>query len=181
MLGDSPRAYGPVSKALHWSMAFLFLWQFSGALLGVYAEDTALEQFFWRTHASIGFTLWLLVFVRGAWGLANLRNRPGHEGSRIEARLAGATHLAMYGLMLVVPSLAIARSIGSGRGLTVYGVQLVQRGGEQVPALTAPANALHGLLGWTLLVLIAGHVFMAVYHQTVRRDRTLSRMAPGLK
>ncbi len=40
-------------------------------------------------------------------------------------------------------------------------------------------NALHGLLGWTLLALIAGHVAMALWHGLVRRDATLRRMTRG--
>ena len=57
--------------------------------------------------------------------------------------------------------------------------ELVAPGGEPNPVLTAPANLAHGFLGWTLLVLIAGHVAMALYHGLVRRDGTLTRMTRG--
>ena len=41
----------------------------------------------------------------------------------------------------------------------------------------APANAAHGLLAWTLLALIAGHVAMVLLHRFLWRDGTLARMA----
>lgn len=176
---DSPSGYGAVTRALHWGMAALFGWQFFGAMLRVAAEDTAIEGFFWSTHYSVGFTLWVLVLLRGAWGLANLPRRPRHEGSPRMAMAAKLGHLALYGLMIVVPTLALLRAIGSGRGFSVYGVQIVARTGEAMPALTAPGNALHGTLAWLLLALILGHVAMALYHAHVRKDPTLARMTRG--
>ncbi len=176
---DGRTGYGAVTRALHWGMALLFAWQFTGALLRVLAEDSAIEGFFWSTHFSVGFTLWLLALLRGAWGLANLSRRPGHDGSTALAAAARLGHLALYLLMIVVPTLAILRAVGRGRGFSVYGIELVAPGGEPIPALTAPANALHGLLGWTLLALIAGHVAMALVHGFVFRDGVLLRMLRG--
>lgn len=178
-LPDSPAGYGIVTRALHWGMAGLFLWQFASALLRVFAEDTGVERLFWSTHYSVGFTLWLLVLVRGVWGLANLHRRPRPEGSPAMARAARAGHLALYGLMIAVPSLAILRAVGGTRGFSVYGVQLAAPREAAVAWLTAPANALHGLLGWALLALIVGHVVMALYHTRIRRDGTLERMTRG--
>jgi cytochrome b561 len=177
-LSDTPAGYGLVSRALHWLMALLIVWQFASALLRVFAEDTGIEGFFWSTHYSVGFTIYVLAIARGAWGLANLKRRPPHGGSLLD-RAAPLGHLAMYGLMIVVPLLAILRAAGGGRGFSVYGLQLVAPGGEPNPMLTAPANALHGLLGWVLLALIAGHVAMALLHGLVWRDATLDRMTRG--
>ncbi|WAJ29144.1 cytochrome b [Antarcticirhabdus aurantiaca] len=177
-LSDTPAGYGLVSRSLHWLMALLIVWQFTSALLRVFAEDTAIEGFFWSTHYSVGFTIYVLAVVRGIWGLANLKRRPSHGGSLLD-RAAPLGHLAMYVLMIVVPFLAILRAAGGGRGLSVYGLQLVAPGGEPNPMLTEPANALHGLLGWVLLALIVGHVAMALIHGLVWRDATLDRMTRG--
>lgn len=176
---DSPSGYGVVTRALHWGMAGLFAWQFTSAALRVFAEDTPIEGFLWSTHYSVGFTLWLLVLVRGAWGLANLRRRPRPDGTPALAAAARLGHVALYVLMIAVPSLAILRAVGGTRGFAVYGVTLVAPGGEANRALQAPGNALHGLLGWTLLALVVGHVAMALWHARVRKDATLDRMTRG--
>lgn len=178
-LADSRFGYGLVSRTLHWTMALLFVWQFVTVFLSAVAEDTGIERFFWGTHYSVGFTLWVLVLLRGAWGLSQLKHRPPHEGPPLLQRAATLGHLALYLLMVIVPSLAILRAAGNGRGLSVYGIQLVAPGGEANPALTAPANLLHGFLGWTLFVLIAGHIAMALWHGLVRRDATLRHMTRG--
>lgn len=177
-ISDTRAGYGLVSRSLHWLMALLFVWQFTSALLHAFLPDTQVEGLFWSTHYSVGFTLCVLAILRGAWGLMNLRRRPRYGGSLLE-RAAALGHLSMYILMILVPSLAIVRAIGNGRGLSVYGVQLVAPGGEPTPLLTAPANLAHGVLGWVLLALIIGHVAMALLHGMVWRDSTLDRMTKG--
>lgn len=178
-LCDNPSSYGSVSRILHWGMALLLAWQFASAILRVLAKDTAVQGFFWSTHSTVGVTLWLLVLVRGAWGLMNQSRRPKREGSRLLAAMASTTHLVLYGLMVVVPTLAILRAIGNGRGFSVYGLQIVAPGGEPNPALVAPARALHGWLGWTLLVLVICHIAAALYHHLILKDATLTRMTRG--
>lgn len=175
---DNSAGYGYVSRFLHWSMALLFTWQFASALLRVFADETPVQVFFWRTHHSIGFSLFVLVLLRGAWGLINARRRPAHAQSLL-GRAAFAGHIALYALMVAVPLLAIVRAYGRGRGFPPFGVPLFTPTGVEIPALTAPANALHGLLGWTLLALVAGHIAMVLIHRYLWRDDTLSRMKRG--
>lgn len=176
---DTPQGYGLVSRLFHWGMALLIIWQLTSAILRVVAADTAIEGFFWSTHFTVGFTILWLAVLRGAWGLANFSRRPRHEGPPLLAKAATLGHLALYTLMIVVPALGLARALGNGRGFSVYGLQLTQAGGTPVPALVAPANAFHGLLGWTLLALILGHTGFALWHGYARRDATLARMAYG--
>lgn len=176
---DSSSGYGLVTRALHWGMAALFAWQFAGAILRVVAEDSAIARLFWSTHFTLGFTLGLLVLIRGVWGLLNLRKRPPVEGSLAVQRAARFGHLALYALMVAVPALAILRALGGTRGFTIYGLQLAGPGGVADPLLIAPGNALHAPLGWALLALVIGHVAMALRHAHVRKDPTLERMTRG--
>jgi cytochrome b561 len=178
-LRDTPTGYGAITRLLHWSMALLFAWQFTSAILRVLADGTALKAFFWSTHATVGVTLWLLVLLRGTWGLINFSRRPKVEGPKLLVAVASAVHLILYVLMLVVPTLAIMRAVGNGRGFSVYGLQLVAPGGVPNAALVDPARAFHGVLGWTLLVLILGHIGAALYHRFILKDATLSRMTTG--
>ena len=78
---DTPARYGIVSRLFHWVMVVLLAWQFTTALLRVFAEDTAVEGFFWSTHYTVGFTLFLLVILRGLWGLCLLYTSPSPRDS----------------------------------------------------------------------------------------------------
>lgn len=171
---DSLNGYGVISRMFHWLMAVLFLWQFISAILRVFVKDSAAYGFFWSAHHTIGFSLLILVLLRGVWGLLNLSKRPRKQGAI--GQLAAAGHLVIYILMFAVPALALLRSYGSGRGFSAFGIQVFQQTGVQNAALTAPGNAAHGLLGWVLLAVIVGHVFMALVHHFALRDNTLRHM-----
>jgi cytochrome b561 len=174
---DTPERYGVVSRALHWSMAALFAWQFLGMILHGIAEKSALAEFFKGTHSPLGALLFLLVVIRALWALGNRARRPAHAAGLL-GRAASLGHFTLYALMIVVPALALLRSYGTGRGLNPFGLfQLIPRTGVRVDWMVDPANALHGPLAWALLALIGGHVAMVLVHKGVFRDGTLARMA----
>jgi cytochrome b561 len=175
---DSPSGYGLVTRLLHWSMAGLFVWQFATAILHLIDEDSAIVDTVFWSHRATGFLLLLLVFLRGGWGIANLRERPGHRAGAL-GRAAKLGHLAIYALMILVPALALARAYSTGRGFTWFGMEIIDATGAEVELLKAVTNSLHGPLGWLLLALILGHVAMSLVHHFIFRDGTLQRMARG--
>lgn len=170
---DTHTRYGLVSRILHWGMALLFVWQFSSAAVRVFFEDTALESFLWGTHSQVGVVLLVLVVLRAVWALANVSRRP--PSVSVMAKLG---HLAMYGLMIGVPAIALIRQYGSGRSLDVLGVNLMTGfEGEEIAWMTDLGGLLHGELGWALLALAVGHVVMAFLHRKLTNHDVLKRMA----
>lgn len=173
---DNPNRYGPVSRALHWGMAALFLAQFlSAAAHFALPRENALREAFWSLHTPLGITLFLLVMLRGAWGLANLRRRPGHSGAMGIAATTG--HIALYALMVIVPATRLLSAAGGTRGLSYFGFELFAPRATEIAWMQAPAQW-HGELGWLLALLVLGHIAMAIgWHRLIKRDTTLRRMA----
>ncbi|MEH6499351.1 MAG: cytochrome b [Pseudoalteromonas distincta] len=175
-LQDSSQRYGAVSRALHWAMALVLGWQFFTTLVRILMEDSTLDEFTWGTHRAAGVLLMLLIVLRVIWALINRHRRPASLS--LAARLG---HLGMYLLMLLVPTLALLRQYGSGRELNVYGLQLMSGfEGERIDWMMAPANLLHGWLGWTLLAMIVGHIGMTLYHRRHPAQNVLPRMTGKL-
>jgi cytochrome b561 len=177
---DSPERYGLVTRLLHWGMAAIMLWQFTGMGLRLLLGRTPLMAFWVGTHQSIGTVLLGLVLLRLGWAWANHGRRPAHGRTRM-GRAALAGQRVMYALMLVVPTLAVLRAIGGGRGYAVFGWQVVDRSGVRIDWMAAPADLLHGRLAWVLLALVLGHAAMAVAHEVLWRDGVLLRMAGRAK
>lgn len=175
-LTDQPDRYGSVSRALHWGMAALFVAQFvSAAAHWALPRENALREALWSYHSTLGVTLFLLVIVRGAWGLMNLSRRPTHEG--LMGRAAKAGHAALYALMVIVPLMRLIAAAGSKRGLNYLGLEIFPAREAEVAWMQAAAE-LHGELGWVLALLVLGHIAVAVvWHHMVQRDDTLRRMA----
>jgi len=177
MLQDTSDRYGLISRTLHWGMTLLLAWHFFGAscraLLG---RDSALATFvFSGTHRQMGTLLFVLIVLRLLWVLVERHHRPAYRPDTL-GRLARIGHWLMYALMLLVPSLGLLRQYGSGRGFAPFGLPLMENTGVRVDWMMAPANAVHGLLGWTLLLLIAGHIVMACVHHFALRDGLMRRM-----
>lgn len=171
---DTPQRYGRISRAFHWLMAALFTWQFAGALLYVGIGDTALTRLVGGSHFTLGFTLFVLVWLRGAWGVANLRRRPSHPGRLGRAATVG--HAFIYALMIMVPSLALLRQYGSGKPFSPYGIPLMPGREDKIAWMMAPADVLHYWLGFTLLAVVLGHAAMAFVHRRLRHEDVLARM-----
>ena len=173
---DRPDRFGTVSRTFHWGMAALFALQFlSAGARWALPRENALRETLWSYHQTLGMTLFLLVLLRGAWGLYNLRARPGHGG--LVGRAAVAGHAAIYALMIFVPAVRILAAAGGTRGLSYLGLQIVPPR-ETAIAWTQPLAEWHGEAGWILAALVLGHIAMAVgWHRMVKRDGVLSRMA----
>ncbi|MEQ8896362.1 MAG: cytochrome b [Roseovarius sp.] len=176
-LTDTPDRYGLITRTLHWGMALLFAAQFlSAAAHWALPRENATRELLWSYHYTLGATLFLLVLLRGAWGLANLPRRPEHTGGLI-GRAAVAGHVAIYALMVIVPFTRLLAAAGSDRGFTYFGLQIFAAREAEIAWMQAPSE-LHGEMGWVLALLILGHIAMAViWHRLIRRDDVLQRMA----
>ena len=102
-------------------------------------------KFLIAPHKAVGVLLLLPAAVRFVWALRNLRRRPA--GS-LKVKLG---HLALYALMFAVPASGMARQF------------------------QAPLGVAHGALAFALLLLIVGHVGMALVHQR-KGEQILQRM-----
>jgi len=157
---DNSDRYGRVSRILHWGIALLLLWQFCSAGAHFFAKDTSIAHFFWPTHKPLGFLLFVLICVRVVWALANTSRRP--PSISLAARLG---HIALYGILIIVPTLALLRQYGSGKAFEPFGIPLFPGfEGDKIAWMMAPGNLLHGWLGAALLALVAGHIFMTFWH-----------------
>lgn len=174
---DTPQRYGRISRWLHWGMALLFAWQFAGMIAKVtLGRDAALTGALSAAHSHVGLLLLVLIVLRGVWGLMQMGQRP-RNGAGFWGVAAWLGHAGLYVLMLVVPALAALRMLGNNRPFSWFGVIPLNDGsGEKVEWMVAPASAAHGLLGWILLALIAGHVVMALIHRFVWKDEVMQRM-----
>ena len=175
-LRDSGYRYGLVTRLLHWAMALLLIYQLGGVVAGALLGETPLTEAWGSSHKAVGGLLFVLVVVRALWGLFNLATRPAKVRGAL-GHIALLGHLALYGLMLTVPALALLRQYGSGRPYEAFGLTIMQGGGDKIEWMIAPAKAYHGLLGWVLLIAIGGHILMALVHHFVFKDDVLKRMA----
>jgi cytochrome b561 len=168
------RRYNGVAKFLHWSTAVLIVLQLGiGGIMPEIHKNTRPDgAIAW--HISVGVLIVLCVAARVVWRLA--RPPTGIESDRgWTRRLASATHVLLYILMIIVPILGWANA--SSRDW------VVGLGPLHLPSLLPAGSRLghelgdiHADLAVVLAVLIGLHVLAGLYHHFVRRDDTLLRI-----
>ena len=174
-ISDGPNRYGLVTRIFHWGMAVLFAAQFvSAAAHWALPRENALRDTLFSYHANLGTTLFLLVLLRGIWGLINIKRRPPHAGTLGRADVVG--HVALYTFMVIIPAVRLLASFGGTRGFSYFGLSIVPAR-ETAIAWTQIAAEWHGEMGWILALLVLGHIAMAtVWHRLIQRDGVLTRM-----
>ncbi len=173
MKNDSPQRYGPVSRIFHWGMAFLIGWQLLKFFDRIEDGEHWVGQTLVPWHISIGTLLLVLVVSRIVWAAKQKGNRPVQDPAM--AALVKGGHFLLYAAMVMMPVTGILTMIGKGYGWSAFGVRLAAKGDEI--AWMASLGSLHSPIAWLLLVMIVGHIAMALVHHFIKKDGLLRRMA----
>lgn len=169
--------YDSVSRAVHWLMFLLFAWIYCSAITHYLASDSALDKWLWPFHKPVGLLLLVLLILRASWSLLNQHRRPISI-----SRFAAAGHGMLYALMFLIPLIGMIRQYGSGRAFSAFGVQVMEGfEGEKIQWMVDLGSNFHSLLGWTMLVLILGHVGAVVMHYRQGDKQVLRRMTRGVR
>lgn len=168
--------YTRTAKHLHWLMAILII----GLLvLGIVMTELPLSPeklALYSWHKWAGVTVFVLVWARLAW---RITHRPPPLSERLSNQMqwiAHAGHVALYGLMIIIPITGWLMSSAKGFQTVWFGIlpipDLLGRDKELGDLL----QQTHKLLNLLLMLLLAGHIAAALWHHFVLRDDTLRRM-----
>ncbi|MGH8336172.1 MAG: cytochrome b [Gammaproteobacteria bacterium] len=173
--GETMR-YGSVAIALHWVMFLLVVWV---GILGL-MHDTwpKRTQAYWiNIHAMSGLILWILLISRIVW---RIKTPPPHLPTNVgewSRRLSRPVHLALYGLIFIIPLIGIVTFIWHGRVFD-FGLFQINPGVASNRAVFHPTETVHGYLAYALFALVGIHALAALWHGFVRHDDVLRRMWP---
>jgi superoxide oxidase len=173
---NTPQSFGSVARALHWAMALLIL---TGLALielrGWVPRGSALRSGLRDWHSQIGLVVFVLVWLRLTWKLANKEPSIVPPPAVWQRRAARGVEWSFYVLMLTLPMLGIVMMQADGKTVSLLGVSL-----SPMVAVDKPwahqLERIHEWLGNAMIGLIAAHVGATLWHTFLRRDNTLARM-----
>lgn len=167
--------YTTTAVVLHWLIAALVVGQFAWGWLmqEIPKSPPGLRADAFNLHKSIGLCVLALMLVRLGWRLAH-RPPPLPSMPAWQARLAKATHVALYAALIVMPIAGYLGSAWSGYPVRWFGITLPAWAGSE-PTLKEAMRATHYAASWVLLALFALHVAGAAYHAR-RGDGVMARM-----
>jgi cytochrome b561 len=176
-LRNTTRAWGALSKFLHWLIVLLIIGQWT---IAQYAENLPLAAKGppLNLHKSLGMTILALAIIRLVWRLANPVPSLAGLTRTWERALATISHVLLYALLFAMPITGWLMS--SARNFPVSWF-----GRFQFPDLVAPSQPLYRQmheLHETLFAVLASvallHVAGALKHHFIDRNEVLRRMLP---
>jgi len=181
---NTKEGYGTLTKLLHWAIVGLFAFQFAAAhvMIRTPPDESVLgltRDTYYNWHKSIGLVaLGVAVFRLLARQLGRLPDWA--PTLRVcERRFVHRAEQVLYAAMLVLPLSGYLYVMAGGYGINLFGaVQLANPIGENQP-LAVVAKWTHIAAGYVLLLALAGHVGLVLWHQLFVKDRLLHRMLPG--
>jgi len=167
--------YSLPAIALHWIQAAVVIWLLWMGWTMIDLPKGAERTATYSLHKSLGLLMLLVVIVRLAWR----RRQPPPPmllTSGWEASLAHATHLALYGFLLLAPLAGYLASSFSSYALKFFGFEIPKMGWPD-ESLNAVFKQLHQLAVWGGAGLVLLHVAATLKH-LFKRDGTLQRILP---
>jgi cytochrome b561 len=174
--GDDGATYDGVAIALHWATAVLVVLQFAlGQTWDWFPRAT--KHLMIVTHMSFGIVLTVVVVARVLW-----RFVLGHHARPLESglvRIASTTvHYLFYALLATQAVLGFLSRWEGNEAMSFFGLKIpspfIGAGHEVADQI----QDIHNWVGWTIIVLAAGHAAAALYHHYALHDRVLGRMFP---
>lgn len=173
---SSVSRYSAPTVLIHWLTLLAFIGLYAAInLTDLYPKGSDTRQLLRTAHISLGLIVFGLVLLRLVFRFAGATPVIVPEPPAWQEKLAKLGHLALYGLMVLMPLLGWAGLSARGKSIPFFGVEL--------PALIAENHDLgrtlmdiHEALGNIGYFLIGIHAAAALYHHYFLKDNTLQRM-----
>ena len=173
--------YTNTAISLHWLTFVLIA---GGFTLAVYMVDLPLSPAklkYYAWHKWTGVTVFLLALARLAWRLTHRVPALPAGMAAWQRRAAGATHVLLYALIVIIPVTGWLYSSAAGLPTVYFGILQLPDLFAKDKALAEVLKVIHVTLNYTMLTLVVIHVAAALQHHFGKRDDVLRRMLPYVK
>ncbi|APZ44415.1 cytochrome b [Acidihalobacter ferrooxydans] len=167
-----------VGRILHWFIALLVLFQ---GLLGYSMLHVGWFREHLTTEILIHQQMGLLIFGLSLWMLSIRlfkKARSGNGLNALNARLAEAVHVLLYGLIFIQSAVGIWMMGLLGKGLWFFAWHVALPIHPNPVLVFREVLPIHAAIAESLAGIIMLHTVAALYHHFVLHDDVLRRMSP---
>lgn len=174
-----PGGYGPLSRLFHWAVTALLIVTIPVGIAMTSEGFSSMGDALYVTHKNVGVIIGVLVVLRLLWRVVGSSppEMPGAIPDR-ERRLAHATHLGLYALLLAMAATGYLRVVSGDfpvELLDALGVPpLISGRGD----LSTTLSVVHKFLAWALVITASLHVGAVLHHTVIEKNQVLRRMWP---
>jgi cytochrome b561 len=179
---DPATGYRTPARLFHWTVAILVLLMIPAGLVMVQQGiPRSLQNALFIFHKNMGVVVLLIVIARLMYRRFNPPPPLPESMPHLQRRIAGASHAALYALLVLMPVAGYIRVRAGGfpiEWLDAMGIPtLVPRS----DALAEVAKNVHYFGAIAIVALVMLHLGAALFHGMIRRDGIFSRMWPPFR
>jgi cytochrome b561 len=169
------KRYHPVLVTLHWLLALMIVGALGFGLFVLHETPNSDPEklVLLKMHMIAGLSILALMLIRLV--LRHATNRPpaADTGFPLLNRIVTPMHYLLYIAVIVMAGSGLATSKAAGLRDIVF-----DGSGAPLPKdfHHIAAHEVHETMALVLILLIAGHIAAALYHQFIRKDELFSRM-----
>lgn len=173
--------FGTGARLFHWSIALLVVVQIPAGIAMTSEPLAAWADPLFVLHKGLGAVLLVMIVGRMAWRLTHTPPPfPSYMPPR-EQRIAHATHMALYALLLIMAVSGYVRTVGDE-----YPIELLNALGippliPSMPEVAAVMLVVHRVAVFALVALIAAHVAAVVQRAWIDGHPVMDRMWPPVR
>lgn len=161
----------------HWTMFVLVV--IVGVLGLLHDSWPKQTQSYWiNVHALVGIFLWLTLLARFGYRLRHAPPSLPADVGAFSRRFSSPVHLALYGLMFIIPIIGVVTFLYHGR-IFHFGTFDLDFGIKKNRAVFEPTEDIHGYLAYALFALAGLHALAALWHHFILHDGVLARIWPA--
>ena len=174
----APPRYGTTARLFHWMVALMIVVQIPVGIAMTSEPLLDLADPLFILHKATGAVLLVLVVLRVAWRATHPAPPFPDFMPPLEKRIAHATHIAIYVLLLVMVVSGYVRTVGDGFPIELLDLLGVPPLIPEMPALAAAMLVVHQFAVIGLVGLVAVHVSAVLRHRLIEGNPVLGRMWP---
>lgn len=167
--------YDTITRLLHWVIAFLLIGLISLGWYMMSIDDSPNSGWYFNLHKSFGIIAAILIFFRLIWRFTCKSAPLPSSVPHWQAILSKAIHVFLYFCMIIMPITGFMGSSFGRHGITFFGIKL-PNWVNQSHAISEQFFKVHGAVAWVLVGLITLHIFAAIKHLVINRDKVFQRM-----
>lgn len=164
------KEFSKTNRVVHHLSAAMFI----GALLLMFFDKLYGSSDAMKLHQSFGMVVFFLYFGRivlMAWF-----GKPEALGTQFEKFLAHMAHLALYGILILMPLTGLLVNVTRALDTSVFGIFTIPGFAERNMDMYLMVLDTHTILQYGCYLLLAAHIGASFFHHFVLKDETLKRM-----
>lgn len=175
---EATRGYGTVARLFHWVIALMVIVQIPAGIAMTSEPLAAWADPLYVLHKGMGVVLLVLVAARILWRITHRPPEFPDFMPALEQRIANATHIAIYALLVIMVVSGYIRTIGDGFPIELLNVLGIPPLLPEMPWVARVMLVVHQFAVVALVGLVAAHVSAALRHHLIEGNPILARMWP---